>query len=95
MTADNSVLWYPLNIFMLYLFRNACIDSYRALVLHPTWEKPYYRCAEAWHRLGEISHAIDINDQGQVLCSSSVDLVSQINSFRASKSARLMLLSKT
>ena len=57
--------------------RNACIDSYRALVLYPTWEKPYYRCAEAWHKLGELSLAIDVNELGQILASSSAELHSQ------------------
>ena len=61
--------------------RNACVDSYRALILHPTWEKPYYRCAEAWHRLGEISVAIGVNSRGRVLASSCADLNSQLNSF--------------
>jgi len=57
------------------------VDSYRALVLDPTWEKPYYRCAEAWHRLGEITFAIDINEQGQLLAKSSADLHSQLHNF--------------
>lgn len=61
--------------------RNASIDSYRALVLHPTWEKPYYRCAEALHRLGEMTYAIEVNELGQILSTSSADLCSQLNSF--------------
>lgn len=64
------------------------MDSYRALVLHPTWEKPYYRCAEAWHRLGEITFAIEINEQGQLLASSSADLSSQLHSFTGLDTAK-------
>lgn len=68
--------------------RNACVDSFRALVLHPTWEKPYYRCAEAWHRLGEITFAVEINELGQILASSSADLSSQLHHFTGGDSAR-------
>ena len=57
------------------------MDSFRALVLDPKWEKPYYRCAEAWHRLGKITFAIEINEQGQRLASSYADLHSQHHSF--------------
>lgn len=72
----------------IHLIRNACTDSFRAIVLHPTWEKPYYRCAQAWHQLGETSHAAEINRLGQLLCSSSSDLQSQISDFGLSESIR-------
>ena len=68
-------------LIFVFIYRNACVDSYRALVLHPTWEKPYYRCADAWHRLGEITFAVEINEQGRSLAASSADLRSQLHNF--------------
>ena len=66
-------------------FRHACLDSYRALTLRPTWEKPYYRCAEAWHRMGEVAFAMAINKQGQALASTYADLSTQLYSFRTAR----------
>ena len=48
--------------------RNACVDSYRALVLRPEWEKPYYRCSEAWLLLGNHSVALAVNGMGCDMC---------------------------
>ena len=64
------------------------MDSYRALVLDPTWEKPYYRCAEAWHRMGDIAHAVEINKQGQKHAKTSADLNSQFHNFTGLEVAR-------
>ena len=57
-------------------------------MLHPKWEKSYYRCAEAWHKLGEISRARDINEHGRLLCSASTELQSQMNHLKASETVR-------
>lgn len=67
------------------MVRHACLDSYRALTLRPTWEKPYYRCAEAWHRMGEVAFAMAINKQGQALASTCADLSTQLYSFRTAR----------
>ena len=64
------------------------MDSFRALVLCPTWEKPYYRCAEAWHRLGKLTFAVEINKEGQVLAKSSAELQSQLFSFTGGEAVR-------
>ena len=58
-------------------YRCACVDSYRALVLRPDWEKPYYRCAEAWLRLGDVNTAVAVNKSGREACSERVDLERQ------------------
>ena len=57
--------------------RCACVDSYRALVLRPDWEKPYYRCAEAWLRLGDVNTAVAVNKSGREACSDRADLERQ------------------
>ena len=57
--------------------RCACVDSYRALVLRPDWEKPYYRCAEAWLRLGDVNTAVAVNKSGREACSERADLERQ------------------
>ena len=57
--------------------RNACVDSFRALVLRPEWEKPYYRCSEAWLSLGNHSLALKMNKLGRDLCSSTSELCRQ------------------
>lgn len=57
--------------------RYACVDSYRALVLKPEWEKPYYRCAEAWIKLGDINNALTVNVSGRTACSERADLDKQ------------------
>lgn len=57
--------------------RCACVDSYRALVLRPDWEKPYYRCAEAWLRLGDVNTAVAMNKSGREACSERADLERQ------------------
>ena len=54
--------------------RCACVDSYRALVLRPSWSKAYYRCAEAWSRLGRLSEALAINITGLAQCEGSSEL---------------------
>ena len=53
------------------------MDSYRALVLKPEWEKPYFRCAEAWIKLGEIGNALTVNVSGRTTCSERADLDKQ------------------
>lgn len=58
-------------------YRCACVDSYRALVLRPDWEKPYYRCAEAWLRLGDVNTAVAMNKSGREACSERADLERQ------------------
>ena len=58
-------------------YRNACVDSYRALVLKPDWEKPYYRCSEGWMLLGNHTTALQVNGMGCELCTSTSDLLRQ------------------
>lgn len=37
-------------------------------MLKPTWEKPYYRCAESLCKLGDLERALTINNLGRSLC---------------------------
>ncbi len=46
-------------------------------MLRPGWEKAYYRCAEAWNKLGEQDIAIAINTEGLRECSDTDDLYRQ------------------
>ncbi len=55
----------------------ACLDSYRAVVLRSGWEKAYYRCSEAWAKLGEPKVALIINREGLRECIESGDLHKQ------------------
>ena len=59
--------------------RNACVDSYRALVLKPDWGKPYYRCTEAWMLLGNLTMAKQMNVLGCEMCPMNSDLSRQKN----------------
>ena len=86
----NIVKRHSITLFIIF-GRYACVDSFRALVLYPIWEKPYYRCAEAWHLLGDLSHAIEINLQGQVRCSSNTHLRSQLSVFIGGPESRYMV----
>jgi hypothetical protein len=56
---------------------NACVDSFRALVLRPDWEKPYHRCSEAWLALGNHSLALKMNNMGRDVCSTTSELSRQ------------------
>ena len=58
-------------------FRSSCLDSYRALVLKPSWEKPYYRCAESLCKLGDLATALTINSAGRSMCELQGDLERQ------------------
>ena len=53
------------------------MDSYRAIVLRPDWEKPYYRCSEAWLLLGNHATALKINEMGCERCNLKADLSRQ------------------
>lgn len=64
-------------------YRNACVDSYRALVLKPQWGKPYYRCSQSWMLLGNHSTALSINGVGCEKCSSNSDLQKQRREIQA------------
>lgn len=57
--------------------RRACVDSFRSLVLSPDWEKPYYRCCQAWMLLGNHAVALKLNSMGQDMCKSTSDLCRQ------------------
>ena len=61
----------------LCVCRNACVDSYRALVLRPDWEKPYYRCSESWMLLGNPTMALQVNGMGCDMCSVNSELCKQ------------------
>ena len=63
--------------------RNACVDSYRALVLRPDWEKPYYRCSELWMLLGNHTVALQVNGIGCDMCSMNSDLHKQKSEIQA------------
>jgi tetratricopeptide (TPR) repeat protein len=62
---------------------NACVDSYRALVLRPDWEKPYYRCSELWMLLGNHTVALQVNGIGCDMCSMNSDLHKQKSEIQA------------
>lgn len=47
-------------------------------MLRPSWEKAYYRCAEAWAKMGELPEALAINQAGLRACSEHPDLVKQL-----------------
>ena len=70
---------------VLCIFRSGCLDSYRALVLKPTWDKPYYRCAESLGKLGDVSIALSINERGRKACDKKDDLERQYTEFQQSK----------
>ena len=53
------------------------MDSYRALVLRPDWEKAYYRCAESWVQLGCLHMALSINSSGCENCQEKSELERQ------------------
>ena len=63
------------------------MDSYRALVLKPEWEKAYYRCAEAWIKLGNIPAAVSVNHSGQRLCIEHSDLDRQLKELQGQNTA--------
>ena len=63
--------------------RNACVDSYRAMVLRPSWEKAYYRCAEAWSKLGDFPQALEVSRSGTAQCDSRTDLDRQLRDIYA------------
>jgi tetratricopeptide (TPR) repeat protein len=60
----------------------ACIDSQRAYVLKPDYDKAYYRCAEAWLRMGEIRYAAIISQMAAKICRYSSDLVKQLRDIK-------------
>lgn len=64
-------------ICQLLSFRSSCLDSYRALVLKPSWEKPYYRCAESLCKLGDLATALTINSAGRSMCEQQGELERQ------------------
>ena len=70
------------------LCRSACVDSYRALVLRTEWEKPYYRCAESWLSLGNLSIALSVNVAGCDSCSMNTDLLRQRSEILAAMKAQ-------
>ena len=53
------------------------MDSFRALVLKPDWEKPYHHCSEAWLALGNHSLALKMNNIGRDVCSTTSELSRQ------------------
>lgn len=57
--------------------RSGCLDSYRSLVLKPTWEKAYYRCAESLSKLNDLEAAFSINKIGRDMCEQKADLERQ------------------
>lgn len=46
-------------------------------MLKPSWEKPYYRCAESLCKLGDLSTAVTINSAGRSMCETLGDLERQ------------------
>ena len=54
-------------------------------MLKPGWEKAYYRCAEAWGKLGEPAMALTINKEGVRECSEAGDLSRQTAVLQLSK----------
>ena len=46
-------------------------------MLKPSWEKPYYRCAESLYKLGDLATALTINSAGRSMCEQQGDLERQ------------------
>jgi hypothetical protein len=69
--------WEGVFTYQLFSFRSSCLDSYRALVLKPSWEKPYYRCAESLCKLGDLATALTINTTGRSMCEQQGELERQ------------------
>ncbi len=61
------------------------MDGYRALVLQHDWYKAYYRCADAWTKLGDMEKALAINESGRRACAERVDLDRQFKEIQAAK----------
>ena len=59
------------------------MDSYRAMVLRPEWEKAYYRCAEAWGKLGNWQMAREVSLSGTSQCDSRTELDRQLREIHA------------
>ena len=89
--ASTSVSYEVYSVFIPCTRRCACVDSYRALVLRPSWEKAYYRCAEAWAKMGELPEALAINQAGLRACSEHPDLVKQLRELQGIISGRYVL----
>ena len=46
-------------------------------MLKPSWEKPYYRCAESLCKLGDLATALTINSAGRSMCEQQGELERQ------------------
>ena len=57
-------------------------------MLRPVWEKAYFRCAEAWAKMGEVSEALAINQAGLRACSDHSDLEKQLRELQGIVSGR-------
>ena len=55
------------------------------MVLRPGWEKAYYRCSEAWAKLGEPEMALEINKEGIKECREVEDLSKQTADLKANR----------
>lgn len=73
--------------------RCACVDGFRAVVLREDWHKAYYRCADAWNKLGSLNKALAINERGRRMCSERADLDKQWKELQAATAKRSALMS--
>ncbi len=58
------------------------------MVLRENWEKAYYRCADAWSKLGEMGRALSINERGQRMCRDKADLERQSKEIQAARTEK-------